>query len=126
MHMYALTSFRCNPGYQAGPGTSSAARHSPNATSRRRKERHQYRSVNAPSILDQGSQTYLPEVPPVHKQERPVRLRVLRLELEAQKHVRILGEAEVECCHEEPDACITAREALGQIACSPAAGVEAR
>lgn len=55
--------------------------------------------------------THLPELPPVHEQQRAVWLVVRRLELEAEYGVRVAGDIELERRHEEPDARPTARQA---------------
>ena len=68
--------------------------------------------------------THLPEHPPVHEQQRPVRLRVLCLELEPHQHVRVPREVELERRHEEPHARLAPGEALGEVARGPVRGVE--
>ena len=55
--------------------------------------------------------TYLPELPPIHKQQRAVRLVVRRLELEAERGIRVARDVELERRHEEPHARAAAREA---------------
>ena len=117
-----LTSSRCNPEYQAGPGTSSAARRSPRAV--RQKLPDQFTLCDVHRFPQPGCRTCLPEIPAVHEQERSVLLRIICLELEAHEYVCIPREVEVERRREEPDTRAATGEALGQIALGPAADVE--